>query len=370
MDEIEELARHRPDPLPPTAAERAALEEQLMTHITDQAPVREGDPHRVEGEPPAARPRTRRRLAMAGAVAAVALVALAVGLTDRGPEPLRAAPTAAQQLQAIATVVQAADPYPDGPYAVAHRTVTDTGGRASSQDQVAYRVSASDTITDARPCTGTCFAAVSASSADPGFPLDGTAAEVRAAVEQRVDELRGEGDGPDATPWLTLTTVIAGLQHPAVGPAARAELLRTITDVADLSSQPGATTAYGLRGTRFTATAPGGRLELVVDPADGYILEVRTEGRGQVEVLAEDGTIRTIDQGTVLITQSYRRPVAADPLPADVQRLADDVAARHDAIEAPWPRGGCSGQVGANPGGEDWGIDIPDHLAFMHCWLP
>ncbi|HMJ78198.1 MAG TPA: hypothetical protein VK507_19610, partial [Iamia sp.] len=121
---------------------------------------------------------------------------------------------------------------------------------------------------------------------------------------------------------------------------------------------------------------PSGELTLIIDPEDGYLLEVSDEGMSKVWTAEVD------DEGTPIVTEgemaasstliSYARPLAAAPLPAAVQTLADDIAAVTPQIEASFPSGGCAGATGGSPGGPsaNWGLDIPAGLSALHCWLP
>ena len=121
MDELDLLTQNRPAPPPMTVAERAAIEEQLMTHIDEATTTRDdgAPPVLIDvGAPPRRNRRVLRIAGLVGAAAALAVVALAVGTTGSGPAPLQAEPTAAEQLVALADVVEASNPYPAGAYGV------------------------------------------------------------------------------------------------------------------------------------------------------------------------------------------------------------------------------------------------------------
>ncbi len=375
MDELEVLRRHRPVHPPLSDAERASAQEQLMTHI-DQTTHAGERPVVALSDPPR---RTRRRLravGLAGAAAALAAVALAVGTTGGGPAPLRAEPTAAEQLEAMAEVAAAGDPYPDGPYAVDTWQRFQTLGSPDTNDgtttATAYRVSDEDLVTRYHDCEGDGFCGVlSLSAPTDAIPADGTPAEVRAGIEAQVDEFTVSGTD-DERRANRLGVVVTGLRNPALTPGVRAELLRIVAEEADLSVEDDVASALGLVGTRFVASFGEGRLALIIDPADGYLLEVSSEGPATVVTDEGPEAVPAGDQGSepaVATSQvAYARPVAADPLPADVQALADAVAAIHPRIEASYPQGGCASPSLATP--NSWGIDIPEGLRPVHCWLP
>lgn len=364
MDELSQLIEQRPAPLPPTDAERADARARFLAHVDAAEPDRSAGGHR------------RRWIAMAGA-AAIAVLAMVASVSGRGPGSIAPRPAAAEQLRSIAAQVETANPYPSGPYAITTRIDTKVEGGASNQLEpsgphttTTYSAGDGNFISRRPSCPDLCFDFVNTATSDPLIPSDGTGAEVRAGLEARVDQTASmiEDQGDDAPrPWLTLQAAAKSLQDPAMGPAGRAELLRIVAEVADLSSEPGVTSALGDTGTRFTATTTTGRLQLLVDPADGYVFELRTAGPLRVTSVDQDGTAQTDEGGTSDSTLSFGRP-AAGALPADVAQLASDITAHAAQIEAPWPSGGCSGQSGGIPTADTWGIDIPDDLSFMHCW--
>lgn len=384
MDEIEVLSQHRPVHPPMTTAERAIAEEHLMTHIDTAARPSGAAPNPSEVDITAPPRRNRRRLgravALVGVAAAVAAVALAVGTTGSGPAPLRVEPTAAEELVALAAVVETTSVYPEGRYSVvSHQVMESRGGgiedMSSSFDATLYRINDNDTIAQ---CDGgmACFARIGSSATNDLIPHDGTPAEVRAGVEAQIED----GAGPTPTgaelTWVRLTLISQELANPALSAGVRAELLRIVAESADLSIEEDVASALGLAGTRFVASTPSGELTLIIDPDDGYLLEVGEQGTTRVMAAEVDGEGQPVvtetgyaETRTVL---SYARPVAADPLPADVQALADDVAAVTPQIEAAYPAGGCAGATGGNPGGPstNWGLDIPAGLSALHCWLP
>jgi len=386
MDEIEVLTQHRPVHPPMTAAERAIAKEHLMTHIDEATATRDdGAPPVVVdvGASPRRNRRTLRRVGLVAAAAAAAAVVLAVGTTGGGPAPLaplQAEPSAAEQLVAIAEVVEGGSVYPDGPYSVvSHQVMTSEGGgiddHSSEFDVTLHRIDDNDIVAQCETAEP-CFPRIMASNTNDPIPHDGTPAEVRAAVEAQIEGAAGPTPTGQELVWLRLTTISTELGNPALSAGVRAELLRIVAESADLSTEEDVETALGLTGTRFVASTPSGELALTIDPEDGYLLE-----------LSEQGTIRAVsfdvdEEGQPVMTEtgmaetttvlSYARPVAADPLPADVQALADDIAAVTPQIEAAFPSGGCAGLTGGNPGGPstNYGLDVPAGLSALHCWLP
>jgi len=380
MDDITLITTQRPEVASMTDAERTRLD-QRMQAVLDGSTGIDAGAHRGQ------RPRGRRLAVMTGVAAAVALVAVVVGASGRGPAPLQAGPSAAQQLRTIAATVATANPYPRTPYSVATTLSTSTGAvdpaqpaTTSSTEQVEYAVDDHDYVSRQTGCdpVGSCAQFMSSRGGDPVIPFDGTAAEVRAGVEQRVEEdLRMDtGSAPPLSrSYLTLMTVQAALQDRAMEPAGRAELLRILADSADISATPDVANSYGLVGTRFSATVDGGRLDLVVDPGDGYILSSRWDGRGTVfRVETKSTTSPSAAEGPtpfevgIVVSFASARPVVVDQLPADVAALGAAVAAHASAIEAIFPGGGCSSESGSNPGGWRYGFDIPTDLTFTHCW--
>ena len=383
MDEIEVLTQHRPVPPPMTAAERAIAKEHLMTHIDTATRPSGAAPAPAEVDltaPPRRNRRALRRVGLVAAAAAVAVVALAVGTGGSGPAPLRVEPTAAEELVALAAVVEATSVYPEGRYSVvSHQVMESQGGgiedMSSSFDATLYRIDDNDTI--AR-CDGgmACFARIGSSATNDRIPHDGTPAEVRAGLEAQIDAYAGPTPTGSELTWVRLVLISEELGNPALTAGVRAELLRIVAESADLSIEEDVASAVGLTGTRFVASTPSGELTLIIDPADGYLLEVGEEGTTRVMAAEVDG------EGQPVLTEtgyaatrtvlSYARPVAADPLPADVQALADDIAAVTPQIEAAFPSGGCAGLTGGNPGGPstNYGLDVPVGLSALHCWLP
>jgi hypothetical protein len=381
MDELTLLTQHRPDAPPPTDDERAAARDAVMAHVvTAPGAERTGTVVDLAASPRRNRRRLGRAVALVGAAAAFAAAALAVGTTGNGPGPLRAEPSAAEALVAIAEVVEEGGVYPAGAYAVpSHQESTSVGGGiddvSTSIDVTLYRVNDSDIVArceDDEPC----FPRVTSSATNDLIPHEGTPTEVRAGVEAQLDAYAGAFPTGSELAWARLTLISQELANPALSPGVRAELLRIVAESADLSIEEDVETALGLTGTRFVASTPTGVLELIIDPADGYVLEVSEEGTTKVWTVDVDEEGQPVtSEGEMAETSSvlsYARPVAADPLPTDVQDLADDLATVSPQIEATYPDGGCAGVTGGSPGGSgsNWGLDVPPGLSAVHCWLP
>lgn len=388
MDELELLRALRPEPDPTPPTDRARALEALMHTIHNDPSIPPGGTtdSPTPLAPPSGRRRHARRVAMVGAAAALAIGALAVGASGNGPAPLRAEPSAAEQLRTIANRIETEGAYPATPWV--RRAVSSyrdkPDGPTTTNDLREYRFANGDVIFEDRNCEADCFV----SARLGGYtrvPAEGSEADVRTAIEAEVADLLASYDQVPAevasgqypsvqTPAekpsrsLALVSSIANaLSQPAMGPVARAELLRMLAGQPGLSVQPGVATSLGDRGTRFTAGDNLRHTSVVVDPADGYLLEVSTvDERPETAppVTFEGGISRQLRGSD---TQTWGRPATTTPW-ADVTGLAAAVADAHDAIEGSWGDGGCAGGGGPGEGPDRYGVDVPENLTYVHCW--
>ena len=318
MDELSILQRHRPDPAPPTAAERAAAEraltlliERSVSDATDELALR--------------RPRRRRGLAPAMAAAAV----------------------------------------------VRHDHALVSDGVGSPQIQVSTHWALGDGnyATDLTDCLRD-HVMVGCPPPPPveaigWLPVDGTPDDVRDAVEGQVEQhMADQGVGRSAaTAWVLALT----LEFP-MSEEARSSLLGLLAELPEITSTAGATTAFGAVGTSFVVDSSWGRVEVVVDPTDGFLLEARFDPEGSVPTDATG-----FDRWTV----SYQRPETVVDLPPVIATARDHLVAVASQVEAdhvapvgspadgPWCEDGSFGMF---PGAED----IPElaTVVMHHCWQP
>jgi hypothetical protein len=149
--------------------------------------------------------------------------------------------------------------------------------------------------------------------------------------------------------------VLAGaLSTPGTRPEVRAELLQMLAEVEGLTVTSGVANDLGEVGTRFTASTPDGRFEVVVDPDDGLVLETNT--------VAEPGAFRT----------SFGRPEPAGDLPPRVDAAAAllaDAVNWEDVLQPSRSRFSgdtwCAMGIDSFPGAAEAGLD---GMAIVHCW--
>lgn len=366
MDEIALLTRVRPEPAPPTAAERTAVRTALMTHV-DAAP---GTPSEADhDELPADRvvvaldgprgrsPRRRRGAALAVLATAAAVVAavLVVGRPGDAPDRTRAETTTTVADTGIPS------PYPAGAYAVTTRV----SGVATAPDKttggvvVEHRVDDETFVEDRRGCRD-CSPAVQRMELEP-TPPEGTPEESFLAVSRVLAERGGARGRLDGVAEL--------LQRP-VGPNLRDALLGALRAMDDLAVDEEATTAAGAIGARYTAVDEWGSSTVTIDPVDGYVLE-----RTNVTVPSQDAEL---DPSTRLVTSAgtfdprsevttvvtYARPVAEDPLPEEVAAVA---AAIRTSRTSP---GGCTATDGTEQAADPTVIHetpLPNGWAAAFC---
>lgn len=280
-------------------------------------------------------PSRRRALVTASAGLAVAAsLAVVAGAALLGPDapaplaPLAAPPAAADQLRAIADVA-AQQPYPDGPFVVHTKSVQedglvdDLGPSRTAVDQNTWVLGEGVMVGETLSCT-----------VEPPIPTSGpqdgmvcgmgsagtmslsqftTADAMRTEILRRVDEARPNGGGVTSGE-TTLTEISVALQEPTVTAVARAELLRMLADEPGIVATPDVANEFGARGTRFAASSPGSGAEVVVDPADGYVLAVH---RFTNSAPSEH------DDGQWEVSVSFERPVAATTIPAPILAARD-----------------------------------------------
>ncbi len=387
MDELELLRARRPEPNPASPEDRARALEALMHTINDnQTAGPEGSVDPIPLAPPAGRRPRRRWVAMTGAAAALAIGALAVGASGNGPAPLRAEPSAADQLRTIAGRVESEGAYPATPWMRRSTSSTNyTQPQIDQQtDQNEYRFANGDLVNEVPGCKADCFLSARLGSGST-VPANGSADEVRAAVEAEVDALLASYDdvppevasgevvsvqSPEDKPSRNealVDVIAAALAQPTMGPAARAELLRLLADQPGLTAEEGQTTSLGDRGTRFTAGDDERHTSVVVDPTDGYLYEVKTvDNRGETAapVTFDGGQISQIRGSEV---QTWSRPTTTSPA-KDVADLAAQVTDAHDTIEGAGGDGGCVGGGGFSEGPDAYGVKVPENLSYVHCW--
>lgn len=396
MDELDLLTRHRPDAPPPSEQERTAMRAALTDHIAGTTAATDGTVIDLAASPRRNRRTARRAVALAGAAAALVVGLSVAGGSDRAPVQLRDRPaTAAEQLRAIAEVVA---PYPEAPYSVATRETSTTGGAGepstATQEAVLHRTGPDVWVTEARGCRRFCTIG-SIPIEDPPFAADADADAVRAGIEGVVQERM---DGPegvtraDVTPeWEAQFRVYylgALLQHPAPGPVARAEVMRLLAEVPGLTATPGQRDADGRVGTLFRfATTRGDGQTLLLDPADGYVLEAGTLALsdspfpsveyedGTVDLEGEyrldDGSDTTPPEGPLVYqsrtTVTYGRPTTGT-VSAEVAALGDAVAEAAPAADLGEGEGPfCIGGVGPMEADDVFGVAVPDGLNFWYC---
>lgn len=409
MDELDLLTRHRPDPAPPTPAERATARAALMAHVAGARPgapadgtaartaagatddrtatgartraddrtatgagtggARLGaDGHRpvvdLASSPRRNRRTVRRAVALAGAAAAVLAGVLVAGGSDHAPEPLRDRPaTAAEQLRSIAGSV---DPYPDLPYAVPVQvtyTISGEGGPETSE-AIVHRAAPGVWITEAPGCADPCDAASTDGVEPLPFPTDADAATVRAALDAEVQERLGpptpEGPGPDVAAQFRTYLIGSLLQHPDATSDVRAELMRVLAEVPGLTATPDARSALGATGTEFALTgAQGEETVVLLDPSDGFVLELRRTS------VADD----PIDPAEASAVTSFGRP-SAGPLPEAVATVAAAVAEAGPTVDLGEGTGPvCAFGTGPMAAEEDLllGVAVPDGLSYTYC---
>jgi hypothetical protein len=359
-DELELVRGLRPEVADLTARERARAEEQLMQLIDEEVarPERSTDEQTTDGA------RRRRRLAAArprtlvGTAAAVVLVALVVsvaGLSGRGPSPLVAEPSAAEQLHQLADEVADGNPYPEAPYVVvsssdlSHDGLADVGGSAPTEqldvEQRTYRLADGSVVMERTDCTTDCGARVFVTGGDGSAGLApgtfDTPGQAQAEVERRVDEvLTNVGEDVATREQLVADVVVGMLQSPMLDGNARAELLRVLADTPGLTSEEHVLSDLGVEGTRFTLATSHGSADVLVDPADGYVLETHRQGEGAI-VVTGDAPQELPPAGTYESRTSYERPQPANLLPTEVADAAEQLAANGEQLDALLPEGGC-----------------------------
>jgi hypothetical protein len=367
MNPVEVLEHHRPATEPPTVAERSAARDELMGFIATQADARNAVVTPV--------PR-RRRVRLAGMVAlaaTIAVLALVVSATGHGPASLQPTPSAAEQLRTIAAMVETSNPYPDPPYALQIRTdlqveVQPAGALPSHQTvEVTEYILGGDDFVTHEGCSDQEMVCSMIHEGLPGvtLPDDGTAAQVRAAVEAVVDRSFRATRTPRAE--TTVSMVEAGLRQPAMSTTGRAELLRLLADTPGVTAEPNVANAYGLAGTRFTFTTPDTTTAVIIDPADGYVLATSdgpTTDPNTTTTTASPNPGPVQGEGVIGEAESYRRPVSGKPLPDAVAKLADELADHRVAIDNATSPGGCTGE---SAGGTGWGFTVPPGYDVLHC---
>lgn len=383
MDELDLLTRHRPDPPPPTDAERATARAALMAHVAgDGRPVVD-----VTAPPRRTRRTLRRAVALAGVAAAVVTGLLVAGGSDRAPEQLRDRPaTAAEQLRAVADAVT---PYPDTPFAVRVRSVerwTGPEGRTDTNEALVHHARPGIWISDTSGCSTPCLPLIFPNVLGLPFAPDAEPAAVRAGIEGALRAQTAPDDDDGFVVQVHVRYLGDLLRHPAAGPTARAEVLRVLAEVPGLTATSGVPSAFGDEGTLFRiAGADGEETALLIDPSDGYVLERReaAPARGPAAGRAEGGDDTGEDvlvhelgggpRGDFSEVTTYERPVAG-PLPDVVESLAavvaEEVPTASEGIPAdPTDAARCTGEVGPTTGEEDGtlGIPVPEGLAYTYC---
>ncbi|HEU5149644.1 MAG TPA: hypothetical protein VFU19_04060 [Iamia sp.] len=359
MDELAVLTRHRPDPAPPTAAERDAIRARVMGHVSGADPA--GAPVAPDrllvdlGAPP--RP-TRRRLARAlVAAAAAAIVVVAVVMARSGGEP-DGTPVTTPEREELPAV-----PYPAPPFTVEVAVAGEsTGGSAPRRVEgriTLHRLDDETVIADHTACEGCDATSLMLNLGDR--PRDGTVAEVRAAVEALFDSDH---------PLSRFEVIIGGLMDPASSPVVRSELLRALRSTEGLEVTEGVTTALGDVGTRYAlAEAMFGEYSIVVDPTDGYVYEVASTSEPQTGPEAPDEISSPAGwfapDGRLVTVSTIGRPVPADAVPAEMADLATSV--RETSAARP---GGCSSGSGNDRSGAGQVPPVPPHLAYAYCPRP
>ncbi|HEV7719759.1 MAG TPA: hypothetical protein VGO60_00660 [Iamia sp.] len=390
MDEIEVLNQHRPVHPPMTAAERAIAKEHLMTHIDEATRPPGSAPAPAEVDVTASPRRNRRalrRVGLVGAAAAVAAVVLAVGASDRAPEPLRDRPaTAAEQLEAIADMVA---PYPDTPFSVRARSVDrweGPKGRTDTNEALVHHA-APGVLVSETDCETPCFGLIFPASEALPFAADADPAAAREGIEGLLRSRTAPDDDDEFVTQSRVNYLGGLLQHPAASPTARAEILRLLAEIPGMTATPGERSATGAEGTLFRFDRSGGYVTtFLIDPSDGYVLE-RGESAPAVdphymlegesgEDLEEVVRLPGSPEGDYTSTTTYDRPVAG-PLPAPVEALAAVVAEKAPAgiagvVTDPAGVPVCIGEVGPMVAGQDGAgnISVPDGLAYTYCGLP
>jgi hypothetical protein len=358
VDELQLLIRARPEPAPPTAVERAAIRTAVVEHIAGS-----GAAARIEGpgwdDVPTGRPGPSRGTRLAVVAAAVLVVvaamvgALALGDDERGVEQ-----TPVDDPAPPAT-------YPVPPYTVEVLVSAEaTGGTSPARSvdgrlllhQVDAEVGVAD-MTGCMQCDGTMLMLHLGE-----VPAEGPPADVRAAVEGVL------ADATEAGPRLAAIESL--LSDPDTGPTVRAELLGALSRTEGLVVEDDVTTALGAVGTRYTAsswTRYESTHSVVVDPVDGYVLEVHGIDGPDPGSTAElvSGPAGSFAPDAQIETRiSYGRPVVADRLPADVRQLAQTVLATSSSRPGP---GSCATASGNERDGVAHVFPLPSHLAYAHC---
>jgi hypothetical protein len=363
VDELELLKTMRTDARP-TADERAHAAEQLMTFIEDGEVTRVVELTPVE---PRKQPsRSRTYAACISVAAVVVLVALIAWSAGEGGGPLRSTPSAAAALRKVATTVEHAT-YPPTPYAVNTRMESSApdGLQALPKtiatgpvDSVIWTFDQGDTISTVPACAAAQCTPMFQFHPQSLFAPGATAADVRATIQQRVDAALAQDGNQISRDALTLSAVSEALLNPTLGPAARAELLRIIAGLGNITARADVANGFGLKGTRYSAVAGDNSIVVVIDPTHGYLLQQQSSG-----ITLQGGADGAAPLVQVATRISYDRPQPAAPLPPAVATLATQVRAHAPGLDPRTPFLGCV--VGAP--GLVGGITVPNGFVFTHC---
>lgn len=275
IDDLQWLTDLDGGDVPPSAASLQLAGDQLAAAIAGSSTT--------TTSPSAVNRRRWRAAGLVGVAATGIVVTLLAGPGLPGGMGSESA-SAQTQLRRIADRAEAS-PFPDYPFS------------SETREEATYDPPRSDRFTW-RACTTITLsptdAAVQCASDHPDAPptmlyqgnpnvtdiaVARTPEEIAARVDEfvvdRSTEVDWSGEPSDPT---ELRTVAIGLTLSSytLEPELRATLLRLLAEIPRLGVETDAVTTAGARGTRFTVNgAHGGTWAITVDPADGFVLELR-----------------------------------------------------------------------------------------------